>query len=489
MDGSCLIHRLEGALVVNWKVVLAIMTCNVVLMSASYTMLIPFLPLYLRDELGASPDSLNLWTGAIFAISFAVCAVMAPIWGKMSDSKGKKLMLIRSSSLIALTYFCGALVQSPLQLFFVRILQGFAAGLWPASLALVSAYTPKNKIGICMGVMQSANICGGILGPLFGGVLAQAFGIRTSFFIAAGALLFITLITIFFIKEPPKAEENKKAPAPSYKELLHREGLGLILLATGLTNMVILLLQPIMTLYIGHLRGSDENLVLISGLVFSLSGIAGAVAAPIWGRQGQSLGFFKTLVTSLAIAGTLIACQFIPNTLIPFAILQFCVGLGFSGIFPSANAMIINMTSPLERGSAFGMLFSAQQIGGAIGPILGGLIATFVNLASIFFLSGLILVLISLMVFLKAPAALRGRPHEQVASRPSQDIIESIKAEAAKEVAAELAAEEKAADDATTRAEAIKDAALNALHPQDDAAEAKAHAFVDSNATEAKEKA
>ena len=221
----------------NWKVVLALMTCNVVLMSASYTMLIPFLPIYLKNDLGASPESLNIWTGAIFAISFAVCAVMAPIWGKMADSKGKKLMLIRSSSLIALTYFLGALVQTPFQLFLVRILQGFAAGLWPASLALTSAYTPANKVGISMGVMQSANICGGILGPLFGGVLAESFGIRTSFFISAGALCAITLVTIFFIKEPPKAQDQKGKAMVSYGELLKRNGIMILLIATGLTNM------------------------------------------------------------------------------------------------------------------------------------------------------------------------------------------------------------------------------------------------------------
>lgn len=429
----------------NWKVVLAIMTCNVVLMSASYTMLIPFLPLYLKNDLGASPDTINLWTGAIFAVSFAVCAVMAPIWGKMSDSKGKKLMLIRSSSLIALTYLCGALVQTPFQLLMVRILQGFAAGLWPASLALTSAYTPKNKVGICMGVMQSANICGGILGPLFGGVLADAFGIRTSFFIASGALIAITLVTIFFIKEPPKSEEHKKTPATTYGELIRRDGILVLLGATGLTNMVILLLQPIMTLYIGELRGTEENLILISGIVFSLSGIAGAIAAPIWGRQGQTLGFYRTLVTSLTAAGVLIACQFIPNTLIPFAVLQFCVGLGFSGIFPSANAMVINLTSPLERGSAFGLLFSAQQIGGAIGPLMGGLIATFINLSIIFLLSGIILVLIAIMVYFKAPEILRSRPSEnQLAKeRPSHDVIDTIKREAAAEIARELAAENK----------------------------------------------
>ncbi|MBU3845183.1 MAG: MFS transporter [Candidatus Anaerobiospirillum pullicola] len=451
----------------NWKVVLAIMTCNVVLMSASYTMLIPFLPLYLRDELGANPETLNMWTGAIFAISFAVCAVMAPIWGKMTDSKGKKLMIIRSSSLIALTYLCGGLVQTPLQMFFVRILQGFAAGLWPASLALVSSYTPKNKVGICMGVMQSANICGGILGPLFGGVLAEAFGIRTSFFIAAGALIIITLVTIFFIKEPSKAPEHKKAPAPSYRELFNRAGLPMILFATGLTNMVILLLQPIMTLYIGELRGHNDNLILISGLVFSLSGIAGAIAAPIWGRRGQSIGFFKTLVTSLTAAGVLIACQFLPNTLVPFAILQFCVGLGFSGIFPSANAMVINLTSPLERGSAFGMLFSAQQIGGAIGPLIGGLIATYVNLASIFFVSGCILVMIALTVYLKMPAAVRGRPQETLHERPAQDIIKEIKEQAAKEVAQDMAREQQ--NLAQVRAERAQEAAQAKANLQDEA--------------------
>lgn len=449
----------------HWKVVLAIMTCNVVLMSASYTMLIPFLPLYLRDELGAAPETLNMWTGAIFAVSFAVCAVMAPIWGKMTDSKGKKLMILRSSSLIALVYLLGGLVQSPLQMFGVRILQGFAAGLWPASLALMSSYTPKNKIGICMGVMQSANICGGILGPLFGGVLAEEFGIRTSFFIAAAALTTITLVTLFFIKEPPKAEEHTKSAPPSYKALFKREGFVVILMATGLTNMVILLLQPIMTLYIGELRGNNDNLIMISGIVFSLSGIAGAIAAPIWGRRGQAIGFYKTLVTSLAAAGILIACQFIPNTLVPFAILQFCVGLGFSGIFPSANAMAITLTSPLERGSAFGMLFSAQQVGGAIGPLIGGLIATYVNLASIFFVSGCVLVLISIMVMIKAPQSIRGRPQDNAKESHAQNVIDSIKRQAAEEVAKELAAERAA------QAQEASSSQLNTLQPSRDKTE------------------
>ena len=421
----------------NWKVVLAIITCNVVLMSASYTMLIPFLPLYLSRVLGAAPETLNLWTGGIFAITFAVCAIMAPIWGKMSDTRGKKLMMIRASFLIGVVYLLLAIVTSPLQLLAVRALQGFAAGLWPASLALMSAYSPKNKIGISMGVMQSANICGGIVGPFLGGTLAELFGMRASFFISAGTLFFITLVTLLFIKEPARTDVRPgTAQGHSvYRELLTNRAFVMVLIAAGMTNLVILLLQPIMTLYIGQLRGTEENLLMISGLIFSLSGISGAIASPIWGRTGQAKGFYLTQVASLVAAGTLIAAQFLPSTLTPFVILQFTVGLGFSGIFPSANAIAITVTSPEQRGTAFGLLFSAQQIGGTVGPLIGGLLATFIHLSYIFLLSGLILISLGIYIYFKAPLTVRSRIGASALHHAREkDFIELIKKQVSEEM-------------------------------------------------------
>lgn len=72
----------------NWKIVLAILSCNVVFTSASYTMLIPFLPLYLVNELGVSFSEVSLWSGAIFSVRFIVGAFMAPVWGRIADRKG-----------------------------------------------------------------------------------------------------------------------------------------------------------------------------------------------------------------------------------------------------------------------------------------------------------------------------------------------------------------------------------------------------------------
>ena len=80
-------------------------------MSASYTMLVPFLPMYLIQELNVAQDEVNLWSGIIFAISFAISGIMAPIWGAMADKKSRKLMAVRAAICLSITYVLGGLVQ------------------------------------------------------------------------------------------------------------------------------------------------------------------------------------------------------------------------------------------------------------------------------------------------------------------------------------------------------------------------------------------
>ncbi len=395
----------------NWKIVLALLVSFALLMSSSYTMLIPFLPIYLDKELGASRESLSMWSGLVFAISFAISAFAAPLWGKLSDKMGKKPMIIRSSVLIAVTYFLAGIVTTPFELFLVRAFQGVAAGLWPACLVMLSAYAPKKKLGFAMGLMQSANITGSILGPLLGGILATSFGMRNSFFIGAVALSLISITTILFIKEPPKQENtdpvNQKAPG--YLSLLKDKNLLILLFVVGFTNFVIMQIQPIVALYVEKLNQSSHDVMILSGLVLSLGGFAGAIAAPIWGKAGQKHGFYKTLTLSLIVAGTLIAMQGLPNMLWLFALMQFVCGLAFSGIFPSANSILVLFTPSNIRGTGFGLLFSAQMVGGAIGPIIGGFLVTFLSFNSVYFASGSVLVVLGLYLITLAPKTFKQR--------------------------------------------------------------------------------
>ena len=397
----------------NWKAVLAILTCNVVLMSASNTMLIPFLPMYLINELGVTSDNVNMWSGIIFSVTFIVSAVMAPIWGKLSDKKGRKPMAVRAGVGLAITYFICGIVSSPIQLMFARILQGFAAGLWPAELAIMSSYAPKEKLGFCMGVMQGALTAGGVIGPLLGGVLASVFGMRVSFFISAGALALITLITLIFIKEPPREaktpEQLALAKEAEKVNLLKIPMIRRMLECAVVIQMAILILQPILTLYVAELHHSMDNVIMLSGMVFSLGGFAGAISAPLWGRYGQSHGFFRTMCITIAGTGFILIIQSIPSTLTPFAILQFVCGLFYAGVYPSINSILVKKSPAEQRGRIFGLMFAAQQIGSTIGPLVGGFIGTFFGLKFVFIFAGILMFITSALMYLKPPISRKPR--------------------------------------------------------------------------------
>ena len=388
----------------SWKVVLAILVCNILFMSASYTMIIPFLPLYLAEELGAAPEHVNLWSGVVFSASFVVSAVMAPIWGRMADTRGKRLMAMRASFLLAVSYFLGGIVQSPEELVGMRMFQGFASGLWPMDLAIMTLYAPSAKLGLCLGIMQGVMTAGGVVGPLFGGVLATAFGMRMSFFLAAGALFLNFLMFVFLIKEPPASVQamakQKEAPKAQPK-IWHMPLLRNMLLCGTLVSMIIMILQPVLTTYIAALAGDIENIVFVAGLVFSLGGIAGAITAPIWGKLGQRKGFFRVMALAMVCAGVGLFVQGIPDTLVPFAVMQFTCGMFLSGIHPAINAVLAENSSAEIKGRIFGYLFSAQQVGSMAGPILGGVVATCIGMHAVFYVAGSIMVLLSLAVWHK----------------------------------------------------------------------------------------
>lgn len=134
-------EELQKDILQNWKMTLTILTAASVLMSLSYTMLIPFLPMYLLEELKVAQEDVNLWSGLVFSVSFLISGIMAPIWGAMADKKSKKLMAVRAAVLLAVSYGLGGIVQNEWQLLAVRAFQGFAAGLWPACLAIINIGT------------------------------------------------------------------------------------------------------------------------------------------------------------------------------------------------------------------------------------------------------------------------------------------------------------------------------------------------------------
>jgi len=361
-------------------------------------MITPFLPLYVLT-LGVSETAVKMWSGIIFAVTFLVGAVMAPVWGRRADKVGKKRMVLRAGYSLAVVYFLGALVQNPWQLLLVRILQGFAAGFVPASMAIVASSVPPEKMGFSLGIMQTATLTGGILGPLFGGVLSHLFGMRMSFVVAAAIIFSASLAVQLLVTEPVGSKVAQTGGIrDDIKVALKNRVLIHMLLFLLAVQMAVMLLQPVITLYIAELQGTLQGAELTSGIVFSLAGIAGAVAAPLWGRLGHSFGFGTILAIAFAGAGIFNFSQFFVTNIYQFSLAQFMFGFFVAGTYPAINTIVVTNTGSNFRGRAFGLTTSANQIGSMIGPVIGGLVSSWLGIRSLFFGTGIFLFIIGLTV-------------------------------------------------------------------------------------------
>lgn len=382
-----------------WKRNLFILWLGVLFSSSGYTMVIPFLPLYLLD-LGVSEQSVNLWSGVVFSITFLIASLLAPYWGACADKYGKRKMVVRAGLSLVVTYILGAMVRSPWELFIVRALQGFANGFVPACMAIVASSVPEHKMGWSLGIMQTGLATGGILGPLVGGVCSHFLGMRMSFLASAMGLFIATTLVWAFVEEP-KTELEKSSNrvlddlkmAASNRPVLH---MLMLLLVVQLATMV---LQPLITIYVAQLQGKFEAAVLMSGIVFSLAGIAGIIAAPTWGRIGQVRGFPKILCIALLGAGVLNIFQLMVTNIWQFSVIQFLFGLFIAGVYPAINSIVVQHTDAVFRGRAFGLTTSANMMGCMIGPLVGGVASSWLSIRGIFVSTGVLLVIASLSMW------------------------------------------------------------------------------------------
>ena len=82
---------------INWKVNLAVLWIGVFFAASSYTMCVPFLPVFLLKDLGVSQDNVSFWSGLVYSITFLFAAIMAPYWGARADKVGQRKMADRKS--------------------------------------------------------------------------------------------------------------------------------------------------------------------------------------------------------------------------------------------------------------------------------------------------------------------------------------------------------------------------------------------------------
>lgn len=377
-----------------------ILTIGMSLLAICYTMIIPFLPVYLL-ELRVEQEHLALWSGLSFSISFFIAAIMAPVWGRLADKHGKKLMAVRAGILIGISYLWGAFVQDEYQFLLVRAFQGFANGFMPAAMTMVSLSVPKERVGTAMGIFQMGLVLGNTVGPLTGGLTELAVGMRPVFMVAGITLFIVTAAIAIFVKEP-QIESAAPVKVTSFKEDLQearrnkvlRHILGLYFLVQS----AMLMLQPIVAIYVGELKGSMEGAAMLAGSILSGGGVMGMIMTNVWAAYGQRKGYFKVISYGLLGTGTVLLLQSLPFGLWWFGILQLLIGVFIVGIFPSlGSAMTVN-TDPSVRGRVFGLATTSQQLGNMMGPLFASVVATYWGTSYVFLVAGIGMILIGYLV-------------------------------------------------------------------------------------------
>ncbi|MDP4103654.1 MAG: MFS transporter [Bacillota bacterium] len=376
----------------TWKRNLWVLWVGVFFTASSFSMVIPFLPLFLL-QIGVHQHT-ELWSGLIFSAAFFAGALASPFWGRVADQYGRKPMIVRAGFVLFVIYTLMAFVTNPYEILGLRILQGLLSGFIPGAIALVGTNTPKHKVGYALSLISSASASGQIVGPILGGSIAQLVGNRVAFASAGFIVLLSTLLIIFWVVEENFTPSKEKGSVRNDLVVAWKNRpFVLVLILTVITSASVMTVEPILPLYIVKLGGSTNKASLLAGIVFSLPGIASAIFAPFWGKWADKAGFYRVLIVGLLGGGLGMVAQILFPHILGFSIMRFVYGIFFCAVFPALNGLVVKSTPDDFRGRAFGLNQTANQIGGTVGPMLGGFIGGVLPVSTVFFGTGIFLLL------------------------------------------------------------------------------------------------
>src|SRR5580700_10946839 len=202
----------ESGFATQWRSTLWAMVGIQFVMTMAFSMLTPIMPLLL-PELGVhSIAAIDIWAGILSGVTSFVAAFASPVWGRVADRHGRKLMLLRSSLAIGFFTILMGLSLNVWQFFAARTLMGIFAGFSSAAIALVASQVPEGRLGYSLGWLSTGQLVGSLVGPIIGGILADLTGSYRIPFYCTSATIFLALWLVWFgVREDFVRPQSAKA--------------------------------------------------------------------------------------------------------------------------------------------------------------------------------------------------------------------------------------------------------------------------------------
>ena len=166
-----------------------------------FTLVMPFLPLYFQllgvHDLG----DIAMWSGLSLGVTPALTAMLAPLWGRLADRYGRKIMVVRSLVSFVIVMAAMAFVSRAWHVFALRAVQGLFAGYGALTLTMAADSAPRDRMAYAIGFVQTAQRLGPAIGPIIGGAVAQVVGMRNTFLVTSMFYLIAVLLVVFMYHE------------------------------------------------------------------------------------------------------------------------------------------------------------------------------------------------------------------------------------------------------------------------------------------------
>lgn len=354
---------------------IALLMLNNFIIFTGIGLIIPIMPSYM-NLLHITGSTLGLLV-ATFSITQLI---FSPLAGRLSDSIGRKRVIVAGMLLFAVSELMFGVVSSLPLLFISRMLGGVSAALvMPAVMAYTADVTTDEERGKGMGLINAAITTGFIIGPGIGGYVAE-FGIRAPFYAAAAAGLVAMLVTAVLLPETPamkrgdvpaeKAAERSATPgllrqlAETYRAPYFISLVVIFISSFGLASF-----ETVFALFVDHKFSFTPKDI---AFVITFGSIAGAVVQlTIFGWMINRFGERIIISLSLIAAAVFVVMGLFVHSFWLIVIVTFALFLAVDILRPALGTQMSKFADE-QQGYVAGLNSAFMSLGNIIGPIIAG---------------------------------------------------------------------------------------------------------------------
>ena len=385
---------------VSWKKNLIALWFAQVGTTLGFSFTFPFYPLFFEELGGLSTERAAFWAGLAGWVFGLGMGISSPIWGVLGDRYGRKLNVLRSLILGGLFLTISGFSQTPFQLLVSRFVIGATSGVVPTIMALVAAHTPRERLPFAAGIVQSGLFVGIALGPLLGGIIYDAWGMRAAFIATGAGLWSSAVIVIFLVREDFHRPDSALGLVQPFVVLWRLSTSRAMLPLYGVVFLVLaahLMIQPAIPGLAGMVEGGSHS-GSAAGVVFALGGLGSAISAIVMGWLAPKIGLQRVLMGGTVLAAFAALVPYFANDYVTLAAGFAAISLFSGGLSGLVNGLIALRSPTGQHGAAFGSAQLAHAFGVALGPLAGGAMVVTWGLRSVFLFEVASFVLILLVV-------------------------------------------------------------------------------------------